>query len=151
MDESEGAISLPRVWPPLRFPFQFRPGFASTGSVKLLSAFSVFLFHMADPLPFVPYLAGLIGVIAGILFVYVYRTATDLEVQFVRMRQRAEGLVHDMDSIQSNVDHLRAQAKGKASYHEAEQLLASATGRIMLKDKQVALGDVNSKIRVELK
>ncbi|MBI2445474.1 hypothetical protein HYV43_03750 [Candidatus Micrarchaeota archaeon] len=105
---------------------------------------------MADPLPLIPYLAGLVGVIAAVLFVYVYRTATELEVQFTKMRQRAEGLVHDMDTLQSNVAHLRQKAKAKASYQEAEQLLASATGKVMLQDKKVALGGINEKIRVEL-
>ncbi len=106
---------------------------------------------MADPLPLVTYLAGLVGVIAAVMFVYVYQTATQLEVQFAKMRQRAEGLVHDMDALQSNVSALRHKAKSKASYQEAEQLLSAATNKLMLKDKQVALGDINTKIRVELK
>ncbi len=105
---------------------------------------------MADPLPLITYLAGLVGVIAAVMFVYVYQTATELEVRFAKMRQRAEGLVHDMDALHSNVNHLRAKAKAKASYQEAEQMLSSATSRIMLKDKQVAL-PVNDQIRVELK
>lgn len=106
---------------------------------------------MADPLPLVTYLAGLVGVIAGVLFVYVYQFATELEVKFAKMRQRAEGLVHDMDSLQSNVSVLRQKARAKASYQEAEQLLAAATSKLLLKDKQVALDDVNAQIRVELK
>ncbi len=106
---------------------------------------------MADPLPLVTYFAGLVGVIAGVLFVYVYQTATQLEVQFAKMRQRAEGLVHAMGALQSNVSVLRYKANSKASYQEAEQLLAAATNKLMLKDKQVALDDLNDQIRVELK
>ncbi|MBI5226688.1 hypothetical protein HY994_05675 [Candidatus Micrarchaeota archaeon] len=106
---------------------------------------------MADPISIVTYLAGLVGVVAAVLFVYVYRTATELEVAFAKMRQRSELLVHDLDSLHSNLTELREKSKAKASYQEAEQLLAAATGKLMLKDKQVALEPLNSNIRVEVK
>lgn len=106
---------------------------------------------MADPVSLVTYLAGLVGVVAGALFVYVYRTASELEVAFKKMRQRSEILVHDFDALHSNLSQLRDKTRAKASYQEAEQLMAAATGKLVLKDKTSALKGINPDIRVGLR
>ncbi len=87
---------------------------------------------------------------AAALFAYVYKTATEFETHFHRMRERAELLVHDFDTLHSNISELRKKSEAKASYQDAEQLLSGTTSKLMLRGKRAALEPINAGIKVEL-
>lgn len=105
---------------------------------------------MVDPLTLVSILAGGIGILGAVLFVYVYQTANAMEKRFAHMRSRAEGVVHDFDALRSNLGEISKSVNAKASYNDTEKLLSKATGNAVLRQKKEALASANSSVRVGL-
>lgn len=105
---------------------------------------------MVDLLTLVAVAAGGIGILGGVLFVYVYQTANAMEKRFAHMRSRAENVVHDFNGIKSNLGALSKSIQSKASYQDTERLLSRATGNAVLRQKKDALSEVNRSVRVRL-